>query len=512
MLTKISSLLNLRLMPKVFLPFSKIILILLALLFLPYLAFAYEDQTEKRLNLWPFFVYSKHKPKNLTRIELLGPFISKTLSPKEESFSLRPIYSSVKEIEDNRTIEKRTYIISPFGLYRENEEEIRFKLIPLIDKSIKKDASENEGQKWDFFPFFAGKTASNETYGGVFPIYGTYKERFGAKEISFFLWPLYSRVSYDNYTAHNIIWPFIRVAKPTNHIDKTYRGFKFWPFYGHFKEGEEERKFILWPFYIIYDYQDDTGNFVKRRYFFPFYMKEDTETYEKRIYLWPFFQKVCGVDPPYYQFDAPWPFYRKIKGEDIEGKRYWPIYGYVSKSDSKEFFILWPFYFYREDWYNSTKSSTVENEARFLLFSKFYEEKTNGTLTKSEFRRWPLYYSYHQYISPKQEAFYLPAILPFFDEGMERNYGSLLKLYEVYSTEDYTFSKALFGFYRHERFGRRNVVELAFLLRYVDDEHTHYVEFLEGLIGWGLIDGKNIFKILYIPIQLTPQSPTTEGN
>jgi len=134
MLTKIPSLLNLRLMPKVFLPFSKIILILLALLFLPYLAFAYEDQTEKRLNLWPFFVYSKHKPKNLTRIELLGPFISKTSSPKEESFSLRPIYSSVKEIEDNRTIEKRTYFISPLGLYRENEEEIRFKLIPLIDK------------------------------------------------------------------------------------------------------------------------------------------------------------------------------------------------------------------------------------------------------------------------------------------------------------------------------------------------------------------------------------------
>jgi hypothetical protein len=122
-------------------------------------------------------------------------------------------------------------------------------------------------------PSLQGKTAHNETYGGIFPIYGIYKERFGAKEISFFLWPLYSKVSYDNYTAYNIIWPFIRVAKSTNNQDKTYGGFKFWPFYGHFKEGEEERKFILWPFYISYDYQDDTGNFVKRRYFFPFYMK-----------------------------------------------------------------------------------------------------------------------------------------------------------------------------------------------------------------------------------------------
>jgi hypothetical protein len=133
-----------------------IALLLLFLFFMPFPTFAYEDQTEKRLNFWPFFVYSKHKPKNLTRIELLGPFISKTSSPKEESFSIRPIYSSVKEIEDNKTIEKRAYFISPFGLYRENEEEIRFKLIPLVDKSIRKYPSENEGQKWDFFPFFAG--------------------------------------------------------------------------------------------------------------------------------------------------------------------------------------------------------------------------------------------------------------------------------------------------------------------------------------------------------------------
>jgi len=166
-----------------------IALLLLFLFFLSFPTFAYEDQTEKRLNLWPFFVYSKHKPKNLTRIELLGPFISKTSSPKEESFSIRPIYSSVKEIEDNKTIEKRAYFISPLGLYRENEEEIRFKLIPLVDKSIRKYPSENEGQKWDFFPFFAGKTANNETYGGIFPFMESIKKGSVQKKYPSFFGP-----------------------------------------------------------------------------------------------------------------------------------------------------------------------------------------------------------------------------------------------------------------------------------------------------------------------------------
>jgi len=68
----------------------------------PFSTFAYEDQTEKRLNLWPFIVYSKYKPKNLTRIELLGPFISKTSSPKEVNFSIRPIYSSVKKLKTTK--------------------------------------------------------------------------------------------------------------------------------------------------------------------------------------------------------------------------------------------------------------------------------------------------------------------------------------------------------------------------------------------------------------------------
>jgi len=55
-------------------------------------------------------------------------------------------------------------------------------------------------------------------------------------------------------------------------------------------------------------------------------------------------------------------------------------------------------------------------------------------------------------------------------------------------------------------------MELAFLLRYVKDAQTFYVELLEGLIGWGCVDGKYIIKVIYLPIQVTPQALRTEGN
>ncbi len=472
---------------------------------------AYEDEKEKRINLWPLVVYSHYKPKNLTRIEILGPFIYKSKSPEEKNFSFRPFYSSVETFKENKTTEKSSFFLSPLGLYRENEEEIRIKLIPLIDKKFPKDPSVKEGEKWDFFPFFYGRTAQNETYGGIFPIFGTFKDRFGAKEITFFLWPLYSRVSYDNYTTYNVLWPFIRFAKPKSEEDKSFGGYKIWPFYGKFREGEEKRKFILWPFYITYEYKDELGNFHQKKYYFPFYLKEETESYTKKIYLWPFFQVVQGRDPLYCQIDAPWPFYRRITGENIEGKRYWPFYGCVRRPSSLEYFVLWPFYSYREDWYNSTKSSSLEKEYHFLLFSKWYNSFMNGTLVIHEARLWPLFFSYENK-SSQTKISYFPALLPFYDEGVERNYAPLLKLSECFAKDNYALTKAIFGFYRQEKFGRREITELAFLLRIVKDETTYYVEILEGLFGFGNIEGKRRIKILYLPFNLTPSSLAQEIN
>jgi hypothetical protein len=493
---------------KVFLSFISIFLIFFAK------AYAFEDLVEKRYNFWPLGVYSKNKIRGYERKEFLGPFIYKYQFESENGTSYRPFYSSVEQPDT-----KKAYFLSPLGVYSSDNETTTFKLIPLINKKIEKVPSEEkEGSKWEYFPVFFGKTAQNETYGGVFPFYGHFKDRFGREEITFILWPFYSKVTYEKYTAQNILWPFIRIAKAKSKEDQSYGGFKFWPFYGHFREGEEERKFILWPFYIKTHYKDDAGNFEEKVFYFPFYGKERTDAYEKTIYLWPFFQKTCGYDPFYEQIDAPWPFYRSIRGKEITGKRFWPFYGYVKKADSLDSFLLWPFYFYKEDTITHGNSTYFEKEHRFLLLSKENEIFENNTQSRREFRFWPFYYSYEDY-KKDLKIHYFPALLPLHDEGLERNYGPLLKIFENFEKGDYQFIKILWGLYRYEKIASREVHELAFLLRAVKDKETNYIEVLEGLLGMGKIDKKPVLKLLFINIlntnqevQNVPQDRSVSGN
>ncbi|QER42273.1 hypothetical protein F1847_05780 [Thermodesulfobacterium sp. TA1] len=464
--------------------------------------FSYEDLTEKRLNLWPLIFFSKNHELNSTRIEALGPFYQEITFTQENSTSVRPIISKV-----NTPGEKKVFFLSPLGIYKTDNQTSTLKLVPIINKTWYKDEpQEAKEEQFTFFPFFKGKTASNETYGGFFPLYGKIKNRFGAEEITFFLWPLYSRTQYEEYTAYNILWPFIRKISANQKKDQVlYQGFKVWPFYGRFKEKEEERKFILWPFYIKETFRSAEGDFSEKLISFPFYIKEKNDTFEKTIVLWPFFQKITTPDQSYYQLDAPWPFFREIKGKDIEGKRFWPLYGYVKKAETFDYFILWPLYSYQHTSINYKDKTYYEEVQRFLFLSKFQKNLEGNQTVLQEVRIWPLFYKLSQGIPPDNiDIWYFPAILPIFDEGLERNYGPLLKLMEYYQKQDYVMFKFLWGLYRYERYKQRKVQELGPLLRIVEGEKTAYVEILEGLFGIGQKNGLPVLKILYIPIEKRP--------
>lgn len=457
--------------------------------------YSYEDQIERRLNLWPFIVYTKNKLYNIERLEIAGPFIYKYSFPKENGTSIRPFYSSVKFLEG-----QKVFFISPLGIYKSDNETASFKLIPLINKTWTIIPEEKREEKhFDFFPIFWGETSKNETYGGFFPIYGKFKNRFGKKEISFILWPFYTKVKYfEDYTAKNYLWPFIRILKEENKKEVQYSGFKIWPFYGHFKEGEKERNFIIWPFYIKESFKSSEGDFSEKLSIFPFYIKEDTESYNKKIILWPFFQKIYAKNYFYRQLDAPWPFYRKIEGEEISGSRIWPFYGFLKKSDSLDYFILWPFYSYKEDIIEQNNLIFNEREHHFLIFSKYkYTLQTDQPIEK-EYKIWPIVYGYESYNNSLTNFYYFPAVLPLYDEGIERNYSAFLKLFEYYKHQDYVFLKLLWGLYRYERFQNRSVQELAFIYRIVKGPDTNYVEFLEGLCGLGKLEGKPIIKVFFI--------------
>ncbi len=460
-------------------------------------SFSYEDKFIKRINLWPFFVYSENKLKKVRNLEIMGPLFYKYSSPEKKIVSFRPFYSYIKKGK-----EKKMFFLSPSGIFKSNKKNTYFRLIPLIN--IYKTSQRKKRRKYfEFFLVFWGQTSQNETYGGFFPFYGRFENKFGKKKITFFLWPIYSKIQYENYTAYNYLWPFIRIIKGNKKNVSNYNGFKFWPFYGHFKEGNTEKKFVFWPFYIKTQFSDSEGEYSNELIVFPFYIREDTDSYNKKIILWPLFQKIHAKNYYYEQLDAPWPFYRKIKGTYIKALRYWPIYGYVKRKDSFDCFFLWPLYSYKEDKIIQGKLNFNEKEYKFLIFSKYRYAKQSQNFIKREYLIWPLIYGYHCRDKRNKSIitlYYFPAILPFYDEGMEMNYGAFLKLWEYYKKNDYTSFKLLWGLYRYEKFKQRSVQELSFLFRMVNGPNTRYLEFLGGLLGIGKVQGKIRIKLLFMNI------------
>ncbi len=466
--------------------------ILIIFLLFHSLAHAYQDKKEVRFNFWPLFVYIKIKPEHTKILKILGPVFFEFSSKKEKIFSLRPLFSYIKT---PKTVE--FYFLSPLGKYQKTPSFSIFYLVPLAKRKVIKLPDQKKEIFNEFLLLFWGKTYENQTYGGFFPFFGNFKNRFGTQKIEFFFWPLYTRVDYQDHYTISYLWPFVKTFHTKPGSKFIYKGFKFFPFYGKTIEAWRETKFILFPFYIKEKNIKEKVKPFKRTIVFPFYIKEQTDLYTKTIYLWPFFQFIKAPKFKYEQIDAPWPFYRKIKGDKIQGFRLWPLYGKTVKPDYYHSFFLWPFYFFTRDFFVRGNTSYLRIEHRILLISKFARIYSNNTLVSRVFNLWPIL-NFKQ--TPQEKHFSFFEIIPVKERGMQENYAPIFRIFNYYKNQNCTLVNFLWGLYIYENCNQRKVNELGFLFRKIDDlqTDTHYIEFLNGLIGFGKIDGKKVFKLFFI--------------
>lgn len=175
---------------------------------------------EVRFNLWPFFFYARSQ--EATRLELVGPFIYRYRNGKESSLSFRPLFAWVNHPSPG---ERDLYFLSPLGHYHAEGTYRHFRLVPLISydwKVEEEKGGQGQAKSRTLFPIFWGRTAEGETYGGIFPIYGVFKKRFGYDEVRFVLWPLYSFTRLGEDRSTNILWPIFNYSR-----GPTLSGFKF---------------------------------------------------------------------------------------------------------------------------------------------------------------------------------------------------------------------------------------------------------------------------------------------
>jgi hypothetical protein len=443
------------------------------------------DESRKRINLWPIFFYDSGRKKGETEIHALGPFYTYKENSKEKEEGFSPLFYKIQEKETGDRVVDYLY---PLGKYRRREENKDTRLTPIFTSKKRKD------EKFMLFPFYRGMTKKGESYGGVFPLYGTVKDRFGVKDGRFFLWPLYSSSTKDDAETTNLLWPVFSFAKGEDRSK-----FQFWPLYGHNeKKGYYNKKFVLWPFFFSEETALNTENPTTHKMFFPLYSHVESPQFSSTTYLWPFFTHTVNRAKG-YDTKSFFPVFSKTVSttEDSERKAFhiFPIYGYRENEGIKKKYFLVPLYWSQE--YEGT--GYREKTRRYFFINKDKtKEWTKQDKSAREVHIWPAF----NYRREKDDTtqLYFPYLFPLRDTGYEKNFPFLI-LYRYTKDEAGSSWDLLWKLINGEKSDDASRFEIAYLLDYEKKNAGSHVDFqlLKGLFTYKKnLDEKKIY-LFYLP-------------
>jgi hypothetical protein len=448
------------------------------------------SQPPRVINLSPIFFLESSPEKGSRELEILGPLFHSFKTPQTQGWTLAPLVAYTR-VGGTSTVD----FLYPLGKWEGTDEGYRWRLTPLFTTGWHTNADDGSASHTFLWPVYWGSTSDGRGYGGFFPLYGKFLEKFGRDEIRFFLWPLYTKSRWGENSQTTLVWPiFSRVSGPDEH------GWRFFPLWGHSsREGRWDKRFVLWPFFLDQRLALDTARPVRRKIVFPFYISERAEGMSKNIYLWPFFTFFRDDHQDFSQTDLPWPFLRYAHGPDYKSWRLWPFWGEKQTPESSSRFILWPLF--SQSTRISEEKGTTDKTRRFLLFSKIFRtyDQEGNSLEELD-RIWPLYYTHRHF--QKHRIAFLPAVIPIEDPGFHRIYGPFLRVYEIQEELDGSGgSKAFWGLYRHDwtRSWDRKALSLFFLSE--RSEKCREWRALGGLFGIRNEDGKRDYLLFYRPLR-----------
>lgn len=263
-------------------------------------------QERASVDLWPFLVRDGRPVAGLRTTRVGGPLFESWQEPDGDSgWSLRPLLAGIEERERER---RELEFLYPLGSWRRDARDSLLRLTPFVDVTRRgTPGSEAERRGWTFLTAFGGRTPGGERYGGVFPLAGVAKQRFGLERLDFLLFPLFARSRHPSgYRRTTLLWPFFSWGSGGGR--KTLR---IWPFYGHdLREGESERRFFLWP--LVHFRTDRSGQPDERRVrlFLPFYGESRRRNARAHFVLGPLYMSARNETTGERTIDLLWPFVR----------------------------------------------------------------------------------------------------------------------------------------------------------------------------------------------------------
>ena len=394
--------------------------------------------------------------------------------------------------EDLRSLGQHVRILSPFLDFRWGTRGKRYWVLPLFYYRSSPPSPAGTHYSWTLFPFlFGGNNLEHGSYFAFFPLAGKLKGLLGHDEIVFALFPLYwywakEERGLERHSTH-ILLPFFNVAWG------GWTGFRFWPFYGHYRAFKDtgepvyDRKFILWPFYIRQKNQL-TFDPTDLLFIAPFYGQSIGHRIQTYTYLWPLFQ--TSYDRKYdrktymgYLFP-----YRFTTGQtDV-----WPFYGVKRRESTVRVagiynrqyrqFFLWPI-----QRYTSTSDGLAEDTRLWILplFWHFYYIEREQMRLRSETKIWP-FFRVRQTKSWDDPSIALDLLSPlwFEREDYYRLYSRWFNIFRYRWTPDIYGWELLYG---------------AVMYRAEPEKKEKLFSILGGLFECGSRQDAFVLRLLYVP-------------
>ena len=417
------------------------------------------------LSLWPFLMYERQGER--VSLEVLGPIFFYRRTGGETLWGVRPLLSRSTQGDYNRW-----EFLYPLGKYERRGKTYKAYLAPLWISRGEEGGKKNTA----ILTLYWGRTEGGESYGGLFPLWGGFRERFGRDRIEFRLWPLYTRIEDEGTTVEKFLWPFLQRFRGRE------EGFCLWPLYCRREEGEKLKKgYVFWPFYVWKD-EAVPGGTLRMRLYFPLYASIRSPQERSDIYLPPFFFHKRRFSPPYERWETPWPFV--IWDQYEEGIM--PLYRRRKEPNKERRWVLWPLYVYEWD----RMGDEEQRVYRFFLINRHRKVLRQGVLHAEDFNLWPLF-SWRKG-RDRGSTFSSLQPLPFHDEGLERNLYPLFWIlrWELGPSGE-SFFDLLWGLFRYRRSKDGISWNLAFLLRGSRGEDFREICLLGGRLCLRREGGRN---------------------
>jgi hypothetical protein len=370
--------------------------------------------------LWPLYSADAAPWAGVRERRALGPLLRWEARPTERRFEWRPFYSSLARPEL-----RRFDVLYPVLARRVTPERDQSRLLVLARSRRDADTAASHST---FGIAFRGRTADGEGYSGLFPLYGTLRERLGFDRLSFALWPLFARARRGEYRETQLLWPVFALGRG----DGRFK-LRVWPLFGvRRRDGISDRRYLLWPLFHWRRDHLDTGRPSRAFYALPFYGRRDRGPQHSRFYLFPLLARQWSdVEPASSRLDLLWPLFSRGRGGDESLLALRPLYVERSRATARSQSWLLGLLGRSE----TRAGDLLERNWRLLWVSRF-GYRVEGQTEARRIDLWPLFRraSFRAADGTGSGFLRVPWLLPLKGlepDGWDRHYNGLFQLYRA---------------------------------------------------------------------------------